>query len=121
MKKILLCFLCSFCLIDLMAQSMEWLCHPGKYSNIHYMGNDLFKVKNSTNKWGIISADGKEILSIKYDSITSFVENRALILDKSGHRIIGILDQNGEKIRSFDNEHVFTTNYPFYKEGLSSL
>lgn len=118
MKKILLCFLCSFCLIDLMAQSMEWLCHPGKYSNIHYMGNDLFKVKNSTNKWGIISADGKEILSIKYDSITSFVENRALILDKSGHRIIGILDQNGEKIRSFDNEHVFTTNYPFYKEGL---
>lgn len=118
MKKILLCLLCSFCLIDLMAQSMEWLCHPGKYSRIQYMGNDLFKVKNSTNKWGIISADGKEVLSIKYDSITSFVENRALILDKSGHRIIGILDQNGEKIKSFESENIFTTNYPFYKEGL---
>lgn len=118
MKKILLSFLCSFCLIDLMAQSMEWLCHPGKYSDIQYMGNDLFKVKDSTNKWGIISADGKEIQSIKYDSITSFVENRALILDKSGHKIIGILDQTGEKIRSFENENIFTTNYPFYKEGL---
>ena len=118
MKKILLFVLCSLSLTDLMAQSMEWLCHPGKYTNIHYMGNDLFKVKNSTNKWGIISADGKEVLSIKYDSITSFVEDRALILDKSGHRIIGILDQNGETIKSFDKEKVFTTNYPFYKEGL---
>lgn len=118
MKKILLCILCTFSLNGLMAQSMEWLCHPGKYTNIHYMGNDLFKVKNSNNKWGVISADGKEILSIKYDSITSFVENRALLLDKSGHRIIGILDQNGEKIKSFDNENIFTTNYPFYKEGL---
>ena len=118
MKKILLFVLCSLSLTDLMAQSMEWLCHPGKYTNIHYMGNDLFKVKNSTNKWGVISADGKEVLSIKYDSITSFVEDRALILDKSGHRIIGILDQNGETIKSFDKEKVFTTNYPFYKEGL---
>lgn len=118
MKKILLSFLCSFCFIDLMAQSMEWLCHPGKYSNIQYMGNDLFKVKNSTNKWGIISADGKEVLSIKYDSITSFIENRALVLDKSGHRIIGILNQNGDKITSFENDNIFTTNYPFYKEGL---
>lgn len=118
MKKILLCVMCSFGLTDLMAQSMEWLCHPGKYTNIHYMGNDLFKVKNNNNKWGIISADGKEVLSIKYDSITYFVEDRALILDKSGQRIIGILDQNGETIKSFDNEKVFTTNYPFYKEGL---
>ncbi len=118
MKRIILCFLCSLCLIDLMAQSMEWLCHPGKYSNIQYMGNDLFKVKNSIGKWGIISAGGKEVLSIKYDSITSFVENRALILDKSGHRIIGILDQNGENIKYFENENIFTTNYPFYKEGL---
>ena len=118
MKKILLCVMCSFGLTDLMAQSMEWLCHPGKYTNIHYMGNDLFKVKNNNNKWGIISADGKEVLSIKYDSITSFVEDRALILDKSGQRIIGILEQNGETIKSFDNEKIYTTNYPFYKEGL---
>lgn len=118
MKRIIICFLCSFCLLDLMAQSMEWIIEKGKYSNIQYMGNDLFKVRNHTDKWGIISADKKEVLSIKYDSITPFVENRALILDKSGRRIIGILDQNGEIIKSFESKQIFTTNYPSYKEGL---
>lgn len=117
-KKILFCFLCLFSLSDLMAQSMEWLCHPGRYSNIQYMGNDLFKVKNNSNKWGIIASDGREVLSMHYDSITSFVEDRALILDKTGHRILGIIDQNGESIKSFENENIYTTNYPFYKEGL---
>lgn len=118
MKRIIIYFLCSFCLLDLMAQSMEWIIKAGKYSDIQYMGNDLFKVRNHTDKWGIISADKKEVLSIKYDSITSFEENRALILDKSGRRIIGILDQNGEIIKSFESQQIFTTNYPFYKEGL---
>ena len=57
-----------------MAQSMEWLCRPGKFSDIQYMGYDLFKVKDNTGKWGIFSADGKQVLDVKYDSITSFVK-----------------------------------------------
>lgn len=84
-----------------MAQSMEWLCRPGSFSGIQYMGHDLFKVQ-SEGKWGIISAvDGKEVLEVKYDSITSYVENRALVLDKTGRRILSIIDQNGEILRSF--------------------
>ena len=101
-----------------MAQSMEWLCRPGKFSDIQYMGYDLFKVKDNTGKWGIFSADGKQVLDVKYDSITSFVEGRALILDKVGQRIIGILDQNGEILKSFENEQIYATAYPYYKEGL---
>lgn len=119
MKRIIFFFLLILSGVShLMAQSMEWLCRPGKYSDIQYMGFDLFKVKDNTNKWGIISAQGKEVLSTRYDSITQFVENRALILDKPGRRIIGILDSNGSMIKSFENEVLYATSYPHYKEGL---
>lgn len=118
MKKIILIFLMLFSVSHLMAQSMEWLCRPGKFFDIQYMGFDLFKVKDDTGKWGVISAQGKEVLSVKYDSITHFVENRALILDRSGHKIIGILDSNGSMIKSFEKEELFVTSYPYYKEGL---
>ncbi len=118
MNRIIFFFLMAFISLHLMAQSMEWLCRPGKYSDIQYMGFDLFKVKDDTGKWSIISAQGKEILSAKYDSITQFVENRALVLDKPGHRIMGILGSDGVMIKSFENEEFFTTSYPYYKEGL---
>ncbi len=118
MKRIVFFFLMFFSVSYLMAQSMEWLCRPGKYSDIQYMGFDLFKVKDDAGKWGIISAQGKEMLSAKYDSITPFVENRALILDKPGYRIMGILDPDGVMVKSFENEELFATSYPYYKEGL---
>lgn len=118
MRKFFLFILLTLAVHDLTAQSMEWLCHPGKFSDIQYMGYDLFKVKNNAGKWGIFSADGKLVIDVKYDHITAFVEGRALILDKTGHRIIGILDQNGEILKSFENEEIFATAYPYYKEGL---
>ena len=114
MKKIILIFLMLICTSYLMAQSMEWLCRPGIYSDIQYMGFDLFKVKDSMGKWGVVSAQGKEVLSVRCDSITHFVENRALVLDKSGQRIIGILDSNGSMVKSFEDEEIFTTSYPDY-------
>ena len=120
MRKFILFILLTITTHTLMAQSMEWLCRPGKFSDIQYMGYDLFKVKNNEGKWGIFSSEGKQVLDVKYDSITSFVEGRALILDKAGHRIIGILDQNGEILKSFENDQIFATAYPYYKEGLLS-
>ena len=120
MRKFILFILLTITTHTLMAQSMEWLCRPGKFSDIQYMGYDLFKVKDNTGKWGIFSADGKQILDVNYDSITSFVEGRALILDKAGQRIIGILDQNGEILKSFEHEQIYATAYPYYKEGLIS-
>ena len=118
MKKLLLFLLVSFSISHLMAQSMEWLCRPGKFSDIQYMGFDLFKVRNNVDKWGIVSAEGKEVLDVEYDSITPFVENRALIMDEAGRRILGILDTNGDIIKSFENEEIYATSYPYYKDGL---
>lgn len=120
MRKCILFILLTMTTHNLMAQSMEWLCRPGKFSDIQYMGYDLFKVKDNTGKWGIFSAEGKQVLDVRFDSITSFVEDRALILDKTGQRIIAILNQNGEILKSFDNEQIYTTTYPYFKEGLLS-
>ena len=118
MKKLLFFLLMSFGISHLMAQSMEWLCRPGKFSDIQYMGFDLFKVRNNIDKCGVVSADGREVLEVEYDSITPFVENRALIMDENGRRILGILDTNGGIIKSFENEEIYATSYPYYKDGL---
>ena len=42
MKKILFFLLLSLSFSRLMAQSMEWLCRPGTFADIQYMGYDLF-------------------------------------------------------------------------------
>lgn len=103
------------------AQSMEWLCHPGRFSDIGYMGYDLFKVKDdNTGKWGVVSNAGKVVIEAKYDSITVFTEERALLLDRSGDMILGILDRNGRLIKSCKEGQLFTTRYPYYKEGYLS-
>ena len=118
MKKILL-FIISVILsiASASAQSMDWLCHPGVYSQIEYVGNDLFKVRTPMGKWGLMHADGHLRVPANYDSITPFVENRALLLDKAGERILGLLDQSGSIIRDFSNEDIYVSRYPNFKEG----
>ena len=117
-RKILILLLLAFNSQPLISQSMEWLCRPGKFSDIKYMGYDLFKVKDINGKWGIFSFDGKEVVNVKYDEITSFMEDRAILLDKKEGRILGIVNQYGEVVKSFENEMIFITSYPYYKEGM---
>lgn len=99
------------------AQSMDWLCHPGEYTQIEYVGDDLFKVCTSQGKWGLMHANGKLRVPANYDSITPFVENRALLLDKSGKRLLGIVEPTGNIIRDFSNEEIYVSRYPNFKEG----
>lgn len=98
-------------------QSMDWLCHPGEYSEVSYLGQDLFKVRNNHGKWGIIQADGKKAIDIKYDSITTFVENKALLLDREGKRLLGIINNKGELVKDLSASEFYVTKYPNYKEG----
>lgn len=99
------------------AQSMDWLCHPGEYTQIEYVGDDLFKVRTPKGKWGLMHADGELRVPANYDSITPFVENRALLLDKAGKRLLGLLDQVGSIIRDFSNEEIYVSRYPNFKDG----
>lgn len=118
MRKYILFIALMFTINTLKAQSMEWLCRPGEYADIQYMGYDLFKVRNDEGKWGVLSKEGKEVLAAKYENITTFVEERALVLDATGRRIRAILSPNGEIIKSFDKERIFTTAYAYYKDGM---
>lgn len=98
-------------------QSMDWLCHPGQYTQIEYVGNDLFKVRGNSGQWGIVDAKGETKVELRYDSITPFVEHRCLLLDKSGRRLFGIVDDNGNLVKSFQNSEVYVTAYPHFKDG----
>lgn len=102
-------------------QSMDWLCHPGEYAEISYLGNDLFKVRNSLGKCGIIHADGRKTIDVKYDSITPFAENKALLLDGDGKRLLGIINNRGEMIKNVEAHEYYVTKYPCYKEGRLSF
>ena len=97
---------------------MEWIHLPGKFADIKYMGHDMFKVKDAANKWGILSADGKVVVATEHDSITAFVENRALILQGKENRIMCIIDTDGKAVQSFKDKQIYATNYPYFKEGL---
>ena len=103
------------------AQSMDWLCHPGEYSEIQYVGGDLFKVRTMQGKWGILHANGEMRVKAIYDSITPFVEDRALLLDRSGKRMLGIIDMSGNIIKDFSSEEIYVSRYPNFREGRISF
>ena len=100
-----------------MAQSMDWLCRPGEYAQIQYVGGDLFKVKTPQGKWGILHSDGDMRIETSYDSITGFKEQRALLLDKAGGRLLGIVDSKGDLVKDFSKDDLFVSRYPHFKEG----
>lgn len=117
MRKIyIILFLLAAGIASSFAQTMDWLCHPGEYSDIRYAGNGLFKVRNSQGKWGLLAANGEMRVEAKYDSITSFREHRALLLDKSGRRLLGLVDSDGNVIKDFASEEIYVSSYPYFRE-----
>lgn len=100
-----------------LCQSMEWLSRPGEYDNIEYAGNDIFRVRNQKGKWGLMQSDGNLILEAVYDSITPFIENRAILLDRPSQRLLGIIDTKGTFVKDFSGDNVYVSRFPQYKEG----
>lgn len=98
-------------------QSMEWLCRPGEYESMEYAGNDIFRVSNSRGKWGLLRSDGKLLLDVVYDSITPFIEGRAILFDRPSKRLLGIIDDKGEFVKDFSADNVYVSGFPQYKEG----
>lgn len=116
MRKILLTTIFLLSNICVFAQMLQWHC-DAEYIDIKYMGNDLFKVKTTNGKWGIINAEGNMTVNAQYDSITPLVDNRALLLDISGQNLRGIVNEQGQLIRQFSGGEV-VTSYPYYREGM---
>ena len=109
--------------LGMKAQVMEWAIKP-TYKDIVPMGGDLYKVKGSNGKWGVYNAaKGEQTIVTEYDSITSLVEDRALILDKTGLKLYGILSESGSEVTplkpaSQEPDFVVMPDYPYYSEGL---
>lgn len=102
--------------IPAFSQTMEWHIKDN-YTDIVYMGNDLFKVKNSYGKWGVINEYGELTVDVQYDSITHFVENRALLLDITGQFLKGIINERGQIIKTFSRNEI-VSGYHNYSEGM---
>ena len=116
MRKIASILLAVLYTVPLYSQTREWHIKDN-YVDVVYMGNDLFKVKSSDGKWGIINEYGRTTVNVQYDSITSFVEKRALLLDASGKYLKGIVDEKGQIIKSFYNNEMLA-NYQYFNEGM---
>lgn len=112
-------FIIAFYCISLAtsSQTMDWIFQPGEFTEVSYLGHDFFKVRNSTGKYGIIHANGQKTIDIFYDSITPFVENKALLLDREGNRLLGIINDKGELVKDLSVSEYYVTKYPNYKEG----
>lgn len=116
MKKITIALLAILYVIPSFSQTMEWHIKDN-YVDVKYMGNNLFKVKNSNGKWGVINEYGETTVAIQYDSITPIVENRALLLDATGQFLSGIINEKGQIIKTFSNNEVFVS-FPYFIEGM---
>ncbi len=116
MKKITIVLLAILYVIPSFSQTMEWHIKDN-YVDIQYMGNNLFKVKNSSGKWGVINEYGETTVEIQYDSITPIVENRALLLDVTGQFLSGIISEKGQIIKTFPKNEVFVS-FPYFNEGM---
>lgn len=116
MKKITIALLAILYIIPSFSQTMEWHIKDN-YVDVKYMGNNLFKVKNSSGKWGVINEYGETTVAIEYDSITPIVENRALLLDNTGQFLRGIINEKGQIIKSFHNGERLA-NFQYFNEGM---
>ncbi len=116
MKKIFICWLAILYVIPSFSQTMEWHIKDN-YVDVKYMGNNLFKVKNSNGKWGVVNEYGETTVEVQYDSITPLVEKRALILDNKGQGLKGIINEKGQIIKSFHNGERLA-NFQYFNEGM---
>lgn len=116
MKYLLVILSALFFLAPSFSQTMEWHIKDN-YVDVKYMGNNLFKVKTPGGKWGVVNEYGEMSLQAEYDSITSLVENRALLLDVTGQYLKGILNEKGQLVKSFNNNERLA-NYSSYREGM---
>lgn len=121
MKKITIALLAILYVIPSFSQTMEWHIKDN-YVDVKYMGNNLFKVKNSNGKWGVINEYGETTVAIQYDSITPIVENRALLLDNTGQFLRGIINEKGQilntPLNSQMSDNKIFVNFPSFNEGM---
>lgn len=98
------------------AQTAFWRVEP-TYDQMEVLNENLLKVKVG-DLYGVVKYDGTEIVPCVYSHITSFAEDRALLLNDN--RLKGLLDAEG-KIITLRDEYVVNLNTPYFSEGFLAV
>lgn len=126
MKRILLLLLLAFTVCCNYAQVIEWAIKP-VYQEIVPIGKDIFKVKANNSKWGVYNVSkGLLTVNAEYDSITAVVEDRALLLDKNGMFLYGIISDDGSPVgnilsASQQPDFIVAAEFPYFRDGLLAV
>lgn len=109
-------FFLALCATFACAQTVRWTIKP-IYSSIEPMDEYIMKVKVG-GKTGAITMDGRVLIEPVVDSLTAFVNGKALALNKfqDEYYLMGILGQDQSVKRPADTYYV--RDYPFFSEGL---
>lgn len=97
------------------AQTVQWAVRPTSALLESY--GQLYKIKRN-GKTGLIDRDNNTIIPVEYDSITTFRNGYALLLNKKGEKmkIEGVVSDNDYDIQPV-SEEIFATNYLWFSEG----
>ena len=90
-KKILLAAL-LLPAVSLMAQIPRWAIHP-EYASIKMLGNGLYVVSQN-GKYGMLNADEEVVVPLKYDAISAFSSNTALLYQ--GGKFVAFVSDKGK-------------------------
>lgn len=103
------------------AQTFLWEMPPKEYTSISRVTQGIYQVVYD-GKIGLIKPDGTKLSDVNCDEITSFYENKALLLkhDEGGKRIIGVITVNGRFIL-FSDKFYALQGQEFYSDGLLSV
>lgn len=108
----------AFCL-SLVAHSqvVSWTSAP-QWDKADALNNDLIRVMND-GEYGVIRADGSEILPCSYAGIMEMSDNSTVILAEKG-RLKAILDDTGN-VKSIQDELYVDVSWPYFSEGMLAV
>ena len=120
-NNIVILVICLLITSQISAQTFVWEMKPRSYSELYRITKELYLVVDQGKK-GIIRPDGTPVVDAICSEITSFYENRALLLKRENDRdqVIGVLTESGE-CYIFDNTYYVLSGQRFYSEGLLTV
>lgn len=90
MRKLLLFVFISFTIANF-AQVPRWILHP-TYDKISILGNGYYVVSQN-HQFGMLNAEEKEVVPLKYDSISPFKSHQGLLYNNN--KFVGYVSDNG--------------------------
>lgn len=99
------------------AKVVDWGIKPEYDSLKPYSDGVFYCEKNS--RWGLVSAAGKEILSPKYDFITSMIDGYAIAGIKNGkkNKICAIISDSFKVTKVVEDYYLVNNQYTYFSEG----